>query len=173
LKTIQTQRLTLRLMVAEDTDAMLAIFNNPPVMAAFGLTSFSRQQMEEWVRRNLDHQDEFGYGLFSVIQKSSGLLIGDCGLEQMDVEGEKVAELGYDFHSHFWHQGYATEAATAVRDFGFGELKLTKLVSLIRVGNHPSKRVAERVGMSLISEFTRFGNIKYWKYGMEKKGASK
>jgi [ribosomal protein S5]-alanine N-acetyltransferase len=173
LKTIRTKRLTLRPMVANDVDAMLSIFTDPPVMAAFGLTSFSRQQMQEWVQRNLDHQDEFGYGLFSVVLKSSGQLIGDCGLEQMDVEGEKVAELGYDFHSDFWHQGYATEAAKAVRDYGFGKLKLTKLVSLIRVGNHPSKRVAERVGMSLISEFTRFGDIKYWKYGMELKGESK
>jgi [ribosomal protein S5]-alanine N-acetyltransferase len=173
MKTIQTERLILRPMKAADVDAMLAIFTDPLVMASFGITSFSRLQMEQWARRNLDHQDEFGYGLFSVILKSSGLLIGDCGLEQMDVEGEKVAELGYDFHSDFWHQSYATEAATAVRDFGFEELKLTKLVSLIRVGNHPSKRVAERVGMSLISEFTRFGDIKYWKYGMEMKGKSK
>jgi ribosomal-protein-alanine N-acetyltransferase len=170
LKTLQTERLTLRPMAAADTDAMLAIFNDPPVMASFGLTSFNRQQMEQWVQRNLKHQEEFGYGLFSVILKSSGLLIGDCGLEQIDIEGEKIAELGYDFHSNHWHRGYATEAATVVRDFGFKELNLTKIVSLIRVGNNPSKRVAERVGMTLLAEFTRFGNIKYWKYGMDNKG---
>jgi [ribosomal protein S5]-alanine N-acetyltransferase len=174
MNTIETERLILRPMVSYDIEAMLAIFTDPPVMTAFGLKSFSRQQMEEWVQRNLDHQEKFGYGLFSVILKSSGKLIGDCGLEQMDVEGEKVAELGYDFHSDYWHQGYATEAAAAVRDFGFIELNLTRLVSIIRVGNHPSKRVAERVGESLLSEFTRFGNIQYWKYGMENnKGESK
>ena len=170
MKTIQTERLILRPMAAADTDAMLAIFNDPPVMASFGLNSFSRQQMEQWVQRNLKHQDEFGYGLFSVILKSGDMLIGDCGLEQMDIEGEKIAELGYDFHSNYWHRGYATEAAIAVRDFGFKELNLTKIVSIIRVGNLSSKRVAERVGMTLLSEFTRFGNIKYWKYGMDNKG---
>ncbi len=172
MKLMETARLNLRLMAASDLDAMLTIFTDPPVMASFGLTSFSRAQMEEWVQRNLDHQEKFGYGLFSVILKSNGLLIGDCGLEFMDVEGEKVAELGYDFHSDYWHQGYATEAAAAVRDFAFTELKLSGIVSLIRVGNNPSKRVAERVGMTLISEFTRFGNIKYWKYGMNQKGES-
>jgi ribosomal-protein-alanine N-acetyltransferase len=174
VKTIETDRLTLRPMVVSDIDAMLTIFTDPPVMAAFGLTSFSRQQMEEWVQRNLDHQEKFSYGLFSVILKSSGKLIGDCGLEQMEVADEQVAELGYDFHSDYWHHGYATEAATAVRDFAFNELNLTRLVSIIRVGNYPSKRVAERVGESLLSEFTRFGNIQYWKYGMENnKGESK
>jgi [ribosomal protein S5]-alanine N-acetyltransferase len=173
MKTIETERLILRPMAASDTEAMLTIFTDPPVMAAFSLTSFSRQQMEEWVQRNLDHQEKFGYGLFSVILKSSGKLIGDCGLEQMDVEGEKVAELGYDFHSDYWHQGYATEAASAVRDFAFNELNLTRLVSLIRVGNYPSKRVAERVGESLLSEFTNPWGIKYWKYSMEKKGELK
>jgi ribosomal-protein-alanine N-acetyltransferase len=174
VKTIETDRLTLRPMVVSDIDAMLTIFTDPPVMAAFGLTSFSRQQMEGWVQRNLDHQEKFGYGLFSVILKSSGKLIGDCGLEQMEVADEQVAELGYDFHSDYWHQGYATEAAAAVRDYGFNELNLARLVSIIRVGNYPSKRVAERVGESLLSEFTRFGNIQYWKYGMENnKGESK
>jgi [ribosomal protein S5]-alanine N-acetyltransferase len=169
MKTIQTERLILRPMEINDLDAMLIIFTDPLVIASFGIPPFSHAQMEQWVRRNLDHQDEFGYGLFSVILKSNGLLIGDCGLEQMDVEGETVAELGYDFRSDHWHQGYATEAAIAIRDYGFQELNLVKLVSLIRVGNHPSRRVAERVGMTLISEITRFGNIKYWEYGIRKK----
>jgi ribosomal-protein-alanine N-acetyltransferase len=170
MKTLQTEHLILRPMEATDIDAMLVIFTDPRVVASFGIPPFSRQQMEQWVQRNLKHQEEFGYGLFSVILKSSGLLIGDCGLEQMDIEGEKNAELGYDFRSDYWHRGYATEAATVVRDFGFKELNLTKIVSLIRVGNNPSKRVAERVGMTLLAEFTRFGNIKYWKYGMDNKG---
>jgi len=156
-------------MEITDMDAMLTIFTDSLVMASLVFPPFSHQQMEDWVHRNLDHQKEFGYGLFSVILKSTRLLIGDCGLEQMDVEDEKVVELGYDFRSDYWHQGYATEAATAVRDYGFGALNLTKLVSLIRVGNHSSRRVAERVGMTLISEFTRFGNIKYWRYGIRRR----
>jgi [ribosomal protein S5]-alanine N-acetyltransferase len=168
MKIIETGRLTLRPMIAEDVDPMLAIFTDPPVMAAFSLTSFSRPQMEEWVQRNLEHQEKYGYGLFSVILKSNGQLIGDCGLEQMEAEGHKFVELGYDFHSNYWHHGYATEAAIAVRDYSFNELNLTAISSIIRTGNEPSKRVAKRVGMSLLFEFTRFGNIKYWFYGLEK-----
>jgi RimJ/RimL family protein N-acetyltransferase len=101
-----------------------------------------------------------------VILKESGELIGDCGLEQMEVEGERVAELGYDFRSEYWNQGFATEAACAVREYAFDILKLPQLISLIRVGNLASKRVAEKVGMTLAEEFTR-DEIRYWKYSIK------
>ena len=164
---IQTQRLILRPMEITDIDAMLRIFTDPLVIASFGIPPFERSQMKQWVQRNLSHQNEFGYGLFSVILKCSKLLIGDCGLEHRDIDGETVAELGYDFLSDYWHKGLATEAAKAVRDYAFTELGLPRLVSLIRTGNDPSKRVAERVGMTLISELTLSGN-RYWKYGIER-----
>jgi len=166
--TINTERLILRTMEISDIDPMLRIFTDPLVLASFNIPPFEIDQMEKWVQRNLDHQNEYGYGIFSVILKSSGLLIGDCGLEQMDIEGEKVPELGYDIHSEYWNQGLATEAARAVRDYAFKELNLPLIMSLIRVGNDSAKRVAEKTGMSIISEFTRFG-YRYWKYGIEQK----
>lgn len=51
----------------------------------------------------------------------------------------------------------ATEAATAVRDYAFGALKLPRLISLIRPDNVASQRVAEKVGMRLITTITRDG----------------
>jgi RimJ/RimL family protein N-acetyltransferase len=154
-------------MLRTDLDALHLIFADPKVMASFGGQLFSRAQMEQWLQRNLDHQTRFGYGLFSVILKTKGALIGDCGLEQMDVDGQSIAELGYDFRSAYWNQGFATEAAIAVRDYAFDVLQLPELISLIRVGNIASKRVAEKIGMKCISEFERYGN-QYWKFALEK-----
>jgi ribosomal-protein-alanine N-acetyltransferase len=164
--TLETSRLLLRPMKFDDVDAMLHIFGDPKVMASFGEQPFDRERMLGWLNHNLAHQTEHGYGLFSVVLKSSDLLIGDCGLEVMQVEGERVAELGYDFRSDYWNQGYATEAAGAVRDFAFQTLGLPKLISLIQVGNQASRRVAEKVGMHLQSEFTRYGN-RYWSYALD------
>jgi Acetyltransferases, including N-acetylases of ribosomal proteins len=161
---LETERLVLRPMLEKDIEALLLIFSDLKVMAAFNHDPFTRGQMSGWLRRNLEHQTEYGYGLFSVILKETGELIGDCGLEQM--EDHRAAELGYDFRSDFWNRGYATEAATAVRDYAFDVLKLPHLISLIRVGNLSSKRVAEKVGMTLAEEFTRYGN-KYWKYAIK------
>lgn len=163
--TLETKRLILRPMLATDIDDLHLIFTDLKVMAAFNHDPFTRAQMQRWLGRNLDHQDEFGYGLFSVILKETGTLIGDCGLEQMEDMG--AAELGYDFRSEFWNQGYATEAAQAVRDFAFEVLQLPQLISLIRVGNVASKRLAEKVGMTLVEEFTRYDTC-YWKYALKR-----
>ncbi|MEZ4770169.1 MAG: GNAT family N-acetyltransferase [Caldilineales bacterium] len=162
---IETARLLLRPMEESDLDALLGIFGDPMVMAAFDSPPFSRGQMQGWLQRNLDHQAQHGYGLFSVILKASGQLIGDCGLEIMEVEGAQVAELGYDFRSDHWNRGLATEAATAVRDFAFGVLGLPQLISLIRAGNGASQRVAEKIGMQRLPGFARY-DTQYWKYGL-------
>ena len=161
---LETKRLLLRPMLATDIEALHIIFGDPEVMAAFNHPPFTPEQMQTWLQRNLDHQNEYGYGLFSVIHKETGTLIGDCGLEYLESEG--AAELGYDFRSDYWNQGYATEAAIAVRDYAFVVLRLPQLISLIRVGNLASKRVAEKVGMRLSGQFTRYG-IPYWKYSMQ------
>lgn len=163
LPTIETARLWLRPMHQDDFTALLQIFTDPQVMASFGGELFTPAQMRGWLDRNLAHQAEFGYGLFAVIRKGDGLLIGDCGLEQMDVAGEPAAELGYDFRSDVWRQGFATEAAIAVRDYAFSTLHLPQLISLIRVGNLASRRVAEKVGMQLSAELERYG-IRYWHF---------
>jgi ribosomal-protein-alanine N-acetyltransferase len=170
IASLETARLRLRPMIARDAAELLAIFADPQVMAAFDGVLFDQARMDQWVQRNLDHQQAHGYGLYSVILKNTGLLIGDCGLEHMLLDGEPVAELGYDFRSDHWHQGYATEAATAVRDFAFHELGLARLISLIRVENRASRRVAEKIGMRCLAQLTRYGHA-YWKYGLERMGA--
>lgn len=166
--TLDTPRLHLRLMELSDLDDLLTIFGDPMVMASFTTLPFNRQQMEHWIRRNIAHQRTHGYGLFSVILKPNGILIGDCGLEHMQVEGELAAELGYDFRSDYWNQGFATEAALSVRDFAFDVLSLPSLISLIRVGNEASRRVSEKIGMHLSDEITMNG-INYWKYAVDRR----
>jgi RimJ/RimL family protein N-acetyltransferase len=168
---LETPRLRLRLMRQSDLDALLNIFQDPNVMASFGGGAFDRTQMSRWLQRNLAHQEQHGYGLFSVILKSEQRLIGNCGLEHMALNGAPETELGYDFHSDYWNQGYATEAAGAVRDYAFDVLRLPRLISLIRVGNQASRRVSQKIGMELVEEVQR-GNIRYWLYAIERAGSA-
>jgi ribosomal-protein-alanine N-acetyltransferase len=163
---LETERLVLRSMVADDLERLLGIFGDAAVMAAFDEEPFNREQVRRWLERNLDHQRRHGYGLFAVCLKDDGRLIGDCGLELMEVAGEQVAELGYDFRRDHWNQGYATEAACAVRDYAFTSLRLPRLVSLIRPGNPASARVAEKTGLKKIEHIQRHGRT-YLRYGIE------
>jgi RimJ/RimL family protein N-acetyltransferase len=164
---IETARLLLRPMEAGDTDALLDLFGDAGFMAAFDASPFDRTQMLRWVRRNLAHQEAHGYGLFSVVRRDTGLLIGDCGLEHMVVVGRAEVELGYDIRRDHWGRGYATEAASAVRDYAFSTLGLRRLVSLVRSGNAPSRRVAEKIGMRSVSELTG-GPRRYVVYAMSR-----
>jgi RimJ/RimL family protein N-acetyltransferase len=79
-------------------------------------------------------------------------LIGDCGIIRQQVEGEHLYEIGYHLRRDFWGRGLATEAAIACRDWAFAHLKTERLISLIRPENLPSRRVAERVGMTVWKE---------------------
>ncbi len=166
---LETKRLVLRPMVAGDLHGLLGIFGDPAVMAAFDETPFDREQVSRWLERNLEHQREHGFGLLAVCLKVDGRLIGDCGLELMEVDGEQVAELGYDLRSDCWNQGYATEAACAVRDYAFTTLRLPRLVSLIRPGNAASARVAEKTGLTKTGQIERHGRT-YLRYEIANTG---
>lgn len=159
-------------MRAEDVEDLLHIFTDPKVMASFGGILLQRAEMEQWVQRNLQHQEQYGYGLFSVLLKRDGRLIGDCGLERMEVGASFETELGYDFRSDYWKQGLATEAAVAVRDYAFHTLRLPRLISLIHIGNLASRRVAEKVGMRLAEVVTRHGQ-QYWLYCVAPEGTAR
>lgn len=162
---IETPRLLLRPMVPADADALLPVFGDPIVMAVFDRGPFTEEEMQAWVERNLEHQRLHGFGLFTVIEKASRSVIGDCGLEATELRGRRAVELGYDLRSDRWGHGFATEAARAVvgRASACG---IEHLVSMVRVGNDRSARVARRVGMTLLDEVDR-GGIAYWVFALE------
>ena len=92
-----------------------------------------------------------------MILKSSGELVGDCGLTIQHVDGHGEIEIGYHVRRDLWGQGLATEAARACRDFGFQRLPVDRLISLIRPENLQSRRVAEKNGMTVWKEVLRQG----------------
>jgi RimJ/RimL family protein N-acetyltransferase len=167
MPTLGTGSLVLRPMKKSDIEDYVRIFADPKVIASFDVPSFNRRQLEQWIQRNLTHQDKFGYGLFSVILKINSLLIGNCGLQRMKIGGVEIIELGYEFHSDSWNKRHATEAASAVRDFAFHQSHLTRLTSLVREGNLAAARVSEKIGMTRTADVTQ-NNRHYWQYVIER-----
>ena len=88
---------------------------------------------------------------------SAASFLGVAGLVMQSVDGEALPEIGYLLHHPWWKKGLATEAACAVRDWAYEVRRYTRLVSLIRPVNSPSRRVAERVGMRRWKESTHAG----------------
>jgi RimJ/RimL family protein N-acetyltransferase len=134
-----------------DADALARVLSDPETMR-FYPAPLDRSGVEEWITRNCRRYAEFGYGLWAMVLKSSGQMIGDCGLTVQVVDGEKEIEIGYHVRRGLWGQGLATEGANACRDYGFARLGAARLISLIRLENTPSRRVAEKNGMTIWKE---------------------
>jgi RimJ/RimL family protein N-acetyltransferase len=87
-----------------------------------------------------------GYAMFSVIEKRSGLWVGQLGPWQPD--GWPGTEVGYALHRDAWGKGYAVEAAVAAIDWAFDTLGWTEVIHNIDPGNTASQKVAQRLGSS-------------------------
>ncbi len=145
---IETERLILRKMDNGDYSALCKILQDEDVMYAYE-HAFSDDEVDEWLKKQLVRYETDGIGLWAVVLKENGEVIGQCGLTKQLWWGENVVEVGYLFRKDFWHKGYATEAAVACKDYAFNRLGEKRVYSIIRDLNLPSRRVALRNGMKV------------------------
>ena len=92
----------------------------------------------------LGHWALRGYGMWALERRDSGEFVGRVGLHHP--EGWPDLELGWMLLPEHRRHGYATEAGRAALDFAFSKVKASRAISLIRVGNSASERVARRLG---------------------------
>jgi [ribosomal protein S5]-alanine N-acetyltransferase len=170
LPLLESSRLTLREFEADDLDALAGVLSDPETMR-FYPAPLDRTEVAEWIERNRRRYEKDGVGLWAMVLKSSGELIGDCGLVRQFVdEGEEV-EIGYHVRKDLWRQGLATEASRACRDYGFARLPVERLISLIRRENAPSRRVAEKHGMAVWKELS-WGGFPHLVYAVPRNRAT-
>ena len=151
---IQTERLLLREMTQADFPALCKIMQDEDVMYAYeGI--YSDIEVQSWLDKRLLHYEKHGFGLWAVVLKETGEMIGQCGLSMQDFDGRQVTEVGYLFQKAFWHRGYATEAAIACREYAFEKLGVDEVFSIIRDTNTASQNVAIHNGMTICGEFVK------------------
>lgn len=151
---IETKRLILRKMQASDYGDLCKILQDPDVMYAYN-GPFSDDEAKEWFFRQQRRYKNDGFGLFAVVLKESGEMIGQCGLSYQPVGNETVLEVGYLFQKAYWHKGFATEAAIAAKEYAFNVLDVKEVYSIIRDTNIPSQNVAKRNGMKIVKTFVK------------------
>lgn len=148
---LETSRLFLREFSLGDVAALARVISDAETMRYYP-APFDRAGVEQWIARNLQCYQREGHGLWAMILKSSDESIGDCGLTVQHVDGADETEIGYHVRRDLWGQGFAPEAARACRDWGFSRLPVERLISIIRPENVPSRRVAEKNGMTIWKE---------------------
>ena len=151
---LETERLLLREMTRDDFSLLSKHLQDTEVMYAYE-HAYSDAEIWEGIETQFRRYENDGFGVMSVVLKESGELIGQCGLSMQPCEDEMLLEIGYIFQKNHWHNGYATEAAIACRDYAFNELGADEVFSLIRDTNIASQNVAKRSGMSIRRKYIK------------------
>lgn len=151
---LETERLILREMTQEDYPALAEILQDREAMVAYE-HAFSDGETQAWLDRMLERYRTDGFGLWAVVRKETGEMIGQCGLTRQRVEEREVLEIGYLFQRRHWKQGYAIEAARACKAYAFETLQSDEVYSIVRDNNIASMNVAIRNGMAIRCRFTK------------------
>ncbi|HET7579861.1 MAG TPA: GNAT family N-acetyltransferase [Bacillales bacterium] len=155
---IETKRLTFRKYTMADLDFFASLWGNEEVVRYIGNGEpknheEAKQRLEKWISKYRD-----GLGMLAMVYKSNGKLIGHAGLIPQNVDGIDEVEIGYWLIPEYWGKGLAREAAAAFRDYGFQELHIPKLISLINPNHPASIFVARKNGMAYEKTTTIRGN---------------
>lgn len=151
---LETSRLLLREMNQADYPSIAAIVQEEKTMYAYE-GPFSDAETQAWLEKNRMRYKQDGFGLWAVILRETGLMIGMAGLSWQSIDQTQVLEIGYLFNKHYWGMGFATEAAKACKEYAFTVLDAKEVYSIIRDTNIASMNVAIRSGMLVRSRFIK------------------
>lgn len=147
---LETNRLILRPLTPNDLDALAKLYRDPDIRRFFPEGTLTLTQTQEELAWIIDvYYRKYGFGLWATIHKATGQFIGRCGLIPWTFDGKQEVEVAYLLDKAYWGQGLATEVAQAIRDYGFVQLGLSRLICLIDPDHTASRRVAEKIGMTL------------------------
>jgi RimJ/RimL family protein N-acetyltransferase len=147
---IETERLRLRAFEEEDASS-IGFYADPDVMryipGGAGDPASLRSRFQTRLDRTREQWDRHGIGMWAIVLKSSGSVIGHCGLQKLP-DGDEI-EVYYLLDKPYWNQGIATEATRAALAFGFERAGLERIVAIAMPENVGSRRVMEKSGMRL------------------------
>jgi len=151
---LETDRLYLRELKQSDFPALCQILQDDATMYAYE-GAFSDDDAQAWLDRQILRYQKWNFGAWAAVLKKSGEMIGQCGLTMQPWKDGEVLEIGYLFNKAYWHQGYATEAAQACKNYAFNTLNADEVCSIIRDTNIPSQNVAIRNGLVLTDSWIK------------------
>jgi ribosomal-protein-alanine N-acetyltransferase len=155
----ETSRLRFRMIERPDFNRWLPFFEEPASFRYWNIVlQPPKVECQQWYDKQFGRYDQNKGGMNALIEKSSGNLIGHCGLLIQRVDNKVELEVGYSLLPAFWNMGFATEAALKCRDVAFERNYSPSLISIISLTNTPSARVAEKNGMTIDRQTVYYDN---------------
>ncbi len=154
----KTERLIIRELSKEDIEQLEALLSDETTMQYAATGVLSRSQIEGFVEHHINEYSSTGFGYWAIAVQSSGQIVGLCGLNRHEVEGERTLHVNYRLDSRCLGKGFATETVNGLKQYCSDKLNESKLAAIIALSNIESMRVVERAGFSLLKE-TKFKAI--------------
>lgn len=164
---LETDRLILREMTINDFEDLYEILKDSDVTKHYPYT-FDEQRVRNWILKNIDRYEVFGFGLWGVVLKENKKMIGDCGITMQNINGMIKPEIGYHINKKYWRNGYGKEAATKCRDWIFENSTFNIVYSYMQSTNLPSYSLAMSIGMKKVDEYID-GETKVLVYAITRK----
>lgn len=151
IEIIETERTIKRKLTKEDAENFYALNLDREVLKFTGDRPFENLQTAKNFLINYEQYEKYGVGRLAVIDKKTLKFLGWCGLKYSRDTNEY--DIDFRFFKEFWNKGFATETAKKCLDFGFGELKIEKIVGRAMTENRGSTKVLEKIGMKFKENF--------------------
>jgi ribosomal-protein-alanine N-acetyltransferase len=147
ISSFHTDRLVATRLDEKDLSELCRMHRDADLMATLGGTR-SEERTRQFLRTNLRHWDDHGFGLWVFRSASTRNFVGRGGLRHVRIGDQDEVELAYALMPEFWGYGLATEMARALLRIAFEELALAQIVAFTITTNQPSRRVLEKVGFT-------------------------
>ena len=155
---LTTERLSLRQFTMDDAQALKSLLGDDDVMRHSVIGTLSTEKIQPHLAAWIAHYKQHGYGIWAVIYQHT--MIGFCGVDWKEVDGTPQIQLSYRFNKAYWGKGLAYEAAAAVCDYAFNQLKLPRIICLIDPENARSITLAGKLGMKLSHSTMYLGHVR-------------
>ena len=144
---LETDRLILRWISADDAPFILELLNDPGWLRFIGDRGVrTADGAREYILKGpVAMVERLGFGLYLTERKTDGVPLGICGLIKRD--GLDDVDIGFAFLPQFTGMGYATEAATATMAYGKNTFGLKRIVGITSQDNVTSIRLLEKIGL--------------------------
>lgn len=152
MEILRTARLLLRELSDDDSDALYAVLADSDIMEHYPYT-FDEARVRNWIRRNIERYTNDGFGLWAVVLKATGEMIGDCGITMQNIHGTMLPEVGYHIRGDEQRKGYASEAAAGCIRWAFENYDFPAVYSYMKYTNIPSQRTAMKNGLKFVEEY--------------------
>jgi [ribosomal protein S5]-alanine N-acetyltransferase len=147
---LETQRLILRRITDDDTQAWFAVWNHPNVLRY--LIDFETPPDKAEVKSIITWADDIfsrKTGMrWAITLKPDDVMIGSCGFHLYD-KSNRWAEIGYELHHDYWRKGIMSEAVSELLRFCFEDLQLHRVEANVTVGNQASAGLLGHLGFTL------------------------